>query len=158
MLHLPQLTAENKHKRIKIEVDDKPTQFNVSSLLWPHVLQVLFAFHLLYEEIKLNTLLWSDLRSLSTFLYQVSKDLQLGLYVNHYWLDFPTELSIDFSVESQIPAEDVRKLSEPSYFNKEPPNVFSYLNAMLKDLDVGYYPYLAEINNRSKDMIDVSYI
>ncbi|KAG6438796.1 hypothetical protein O3G_MSEX000232 [Manduca sexta] len=49
----------------------------------------------------------------------------------------------------------LEKLSEPTYFSREPPNIFSYLNSMLKDVDVGYYPYLTDVNNMSKDLIEV---
>nr|XP_049700108.1 anaphase-promoting complex subunit 1 [Helicoverpa armigera] len=153
-LPIPNSDGYRKGKRTSIE-PEKTSSFNTNSVLFPYVLQVLYSLHLVYEEIKLNTLLWSNLRPLSNFLYQISKDLKLDAYVNHYWLDFPTDLNLEYEEESQINEGSLKKLSEPVYFSREPPNVYSYLNSMLKDLDVGYYPYLAEVNNMSRDIIEI---
>lgn len=156
MLKLPIPNSDGYRKGKRSSVDaEKIVQFNTNSILFPYVLQVLYSLHLVYEEIKLNTLLWSNLKPLSGFLYQVSKDLKLESYVNHYWLDFPTDLNLEFEDESQITEASMKKLCEPVYFSREPPNIYSYLNSMLKDLDVGYYPYLAEVNNMSRDIIEV---
>ncbi|KAM3961524.1 LOW QUALITY PROTEIN: anaphase-promoting complex subunit 1-like [Aphomia sociella] len=161
MLHLhPIPNSENRHLRnskSKNNVEmEKSTQFNVNALLFPYIVQVLYSFHLVYEEIKLNTLLWTNLKPLSNFLYQISKDLRLDNYVNHYWLDFPTEYNLDYDqTDSQLTDVVWSKLNQPSYFSIEPPNVFSYLNSMLKDIDVGYYPYLIDVNNMSRNIIEV---
>lgn len=156
MLKLP-IPNIDSHKKRRSSIDvEKASQFNANGLLFPYVLQVLYSLHLVYEEIKLNTLLCNNLKPLSTFLYQISKDLQLVAYVNHYWLDFPTDLNLEYEEESQINEANLKKVTEPVYFTREPPNVYAYLNAMLKDLDVGYYPYLTDVNNMSRDMIEVS--
>lgn len=143
-------------RRNLMETGDPKNQFNSQSLLFPYMLPVLYSLHLVYEETKLNTLLWDELRSLSAFLYQLSKDLRLDSYVNHYWLDFPTNLTLECEkYESQVSEANLKRLNQPSYFSCEPPNVFKYLNCLLKDLDVGSYPYLPDVNNMSKDLIEV---
>ncbi|KAG6462478.1 hypothetical protein O3G_MSEX013280 [Manduca sexta] len=116
ILNLPTVNIDNKHRYIEKNIDtDKPAQFNTNALLFPYILHVLFSFHLVYEEIKLNTLLFDDLKPLSIFLYQLSKDLKLESYVNHYWLDFPTEFCLDYDdYESQMTDGVLEKLSEPT--------------------------------------------
>ncbi|CAH0686482.1 unnamed protein product [Spodoptera exigua] len=153
-LPVPNSDSHRKNKRSSTE-PEKTIQINTNSMLFPYILQVLYSLHLVYEEIKLNTLLWNNLRPLSAFLYQLSKDLKLDAYVNHYWLDFPTDLNLEYDDETQICESSLNKLCEPVYFNREPPNVYSYLNSMLKDLDVGSYPYLAEVNDMSRDIIEI---
>lgn len=149
---------ESRSKMNTVEME-KPSQFNTNCLLFPYTIQVLYAFHLVYEDIKLNTLLWSDLRPLSKFLYQLAKDLRLKSYVNHYWLDFPTEFSLNFDEnESQMSDAILKKLCEPSYFSTEPPSIFSYFNAMLNDVDLGFYPHLLDVNNTSRDLIEVRFL
>lgn len=158
MLNLQQTQAETRHSRPtkKQEDDEKPTQFNPNSLLFPYTVQVFYAFHLAYEDIKLNTLLASDLLSLSSFLYQIAKDLCLDKYVNHYWLDFPTEYNLEYNeTESQMCEAVLKKLTQPNYFQTEPPHIFHYINSMLKELDVGYYPFMQDVNNMSRDIIEV---
>lgn len=162
MLHLQSIPSDAKAARMNrlrssIEME-KPSQFNTNALLFPYTVQVLYAFHLVYEETKLNTLLWTDLKPLSAFLYQISKDLKLESYVNHYWIDFPTDYDLDCEENnSQISDAILKKLSQPAYFKTDPPNIFSYLNLMLQDSDAGYYPYLNDVNNMSKNIIEVSF-
>ncbi|CAG9788243.1 unnamed protein product [Diatraea saccharalis] len=160
ILHIASTNPDAKglrsiRSRNSIEAE-KPSQFNTNALLFPYTVQILFSFHLVYEEIKLNTLLLSDLKPLSGFLYQISKDLKLDGYVNHYWLDFPTDYSLEYE-ENELQLDDavLQKLSQPTYFTSEPPNVFSYMNSMLLDVDVGYYPYLSEVNDVSRNIIEV---
>ncbi|XP_075976673.1 anaphase promoting complex subunit 1 [Anticarsia gemmatalis] len=155
LLKLSVPNSDSYKKRRSSDDSVKPCQFNTNSLLFPYVLQVLYSLHLVYEEMKLNTLLCNNLKPLSSFLYQVAKDLKLDAYVNHYWLDFPTELNLEYEEESQISEGSLKKLCEPAYFSKDPPNIYGYLNAMLKDNDVGYYPYLADVNNMSRDIIEI---
>lgn len=158
ILNLPVTSADSKRRDryARRRSKEEKHQFNTQALLFPYTVQVLYAFHLIYEEIKLNTLLFSDLKPLSAFLYQIAKDLRLDGYVDHYWLDFPTEYALEYNTDdSQMSDTDVAKLSQPSYFTAEPPSVFAYLNSMFKDVDVGYYPYLTDVNTTSKDLIEV---
>nr|XP_037873049.1 anaphase-promoting complex subunit 1 isoform X2 [Bombyx mori] len=156
MLNLPIAGIDTKqHHKSNIDTG-AASQFNSNAMLFPYTMQILFAFHLLYEETKLNTLLYSDLKPLSIFLYRLSRDLKLDSYVNHYWLDFPTDFDIEYEDgDSLISDNCASKLNEPSYFTKEPPNVFFYLDSMLKEADVGLYPHLLDVNNTSRDLIEV---
>ncbi|XP_013161893.1 PREDICTED: anaphase-promoting complex subunit 1-like [Papilio xuthus] len=158
MLNLSPTQPESKHWKGKTKTleSDKPVQFNTNSLLFPYMLQVFYAFHLLYEDLKLNVLLSSNLKPLSSFLYQLAKDLRLNNYVNHYWLDFPNDYHYEcMETDSQVSDVMLKKLSPPNYFSPEPPGIFSYLNSMLKNCDVGYYPYLPEVNDTCRDLIEI---
>ncbi|CAG9135533.1 unnamed protein product [Plutella xylostella] len=159
LLNLPQTKSDSKTRpglsRKKSQNDDK-TQFNANALLFPYTAQVLFAFHLLYEDTKLNTLLLHELQPLSSFLYQLAKDLKLDKYVTHYWLDFPTGLCLEYEEqESQMTEGCQKRLLQPSYFSTEPPSVFAYVNSMLKDEDAGVYPYLVDVNEMSKNIVEI---
>ncbi|XP_049874978.1 anaphase-promoting complex subunit 1 [Pectinophora gossypiella] len=157
ILNLSPLSIPDRRPRTaKANVETPQVQFNCNTLLFPYIINVLYSFHLVYEEIKLNTLLSNNLRPLSSFLYQISKDLKLNAYVNHYWLDSPTDLDLDYDEDdSQMSPAVLKRLSEPNYFSAEPPNIFAYINAMLNDVDTGYYPYLSEVNTMSKDIIEI---
>lgn len=159
MLNLHPIHPETRHSRAndKKDDDDKPVSFNTNSLLFPYTVQVFYAFHLLYEDLKLNTLLATDLKPLSEFLYQISKDLCLEKYMTHYWLDFPVDYSFECDgSESQMDESILKKLTQPNYFNTEPPNIFNYIDSMFKDVDAGYYPFMLDVNNMSRDIIEVS--
>ncbi|XP_041981224.1 anaphase-promoting complex subunit 1 [Aricia agestis] len=158
MLNLKPLQTDKYTRtgKSKLDVDmEKAPQFNTNAMLFPYTVQLFYAFHLAYEDLKLNTLLSSDLKPLSSFLYQLSKDLRLEKYSNYYWLDFPTEYSFENDDESQMSEPVLKKLSQPNYFTTDPPNIFSYIDAMLKDVDVGYYTYMTDVNNTTKDIIEI---
>ncbi|CAG5043393.1 unnamed protein product [Parnassius apollo] len=160
ILNLNPAQPDTKHCRpskTKNSVEiEKSFQFNPNSLLFPYTLQVFYSFHLLYEDLKLNILLSSDLKPLSAFLYQLAKDLRLNNYVNHYWLDFPLDYNYEYEEsDSQVSDAILKKLTLPSYFSPEPPVIFSYINSMLKDIDIGYYPHLPDVNNSCRDLIEI---
>ncbi|CAH2241616.1 jg3948 [Pararge aegeria aegeria] len=160
MLNLNQIQSETtRHSRTSEKQDEdaeKPTLFNTNSLLFPYTVHVFYAFHLLYEDLKLNSLLASDLKPLSEFLYQISRDLCLEKYVAHYWLDFPTDYNFEYDEgDSQMNEAILKKLTQPNYFNTEPANIFSYINFLLKDVDVGYYPFMPDVNHMSRDLIEI---
>ncbi|XP_052742012.1 anaphase-promoting complex subunit 1 [Bicyclus anynana] len=159
MLNLNQIQSETRHSRAnerKEEDAEKPILFNTNSILFPYTVHIFYAFHLLYEDLKLNTLLASVLKPLSEFLYQISKDLCLEKYVTHYWLDFPTDYNFEYDEsDSQMNEAILKKLTQPNYFNTDPPNIFSYINSMLKDIDVGYFPFMPDVNQMSRDIIEI---
>ncbi|CAK1542886.1 unnamed protein product [Leptosia nina] len=152
LLNLPSLEVDSKHKRAE---EEKPIQFNSNALLFPYMVHLFYTFHLLYEDMKLNTLLENDLKRLAKLLYQISKDICLDKYVDHYWLDFPTDYSFVAECESQIGEEVLKRLVQPSYFSAEPPNIYAYLNSVLKDVDEGCYPYISQVNDMSKNIIEI---
>ena len=57
------------------------------------IASILFCFHLLYEDLKLDVSYWSNLSMLATLLSMMAADLQLDEYVTHYWQDFPLQVS-----------------------------------------------------------------
>lgn len=161
LLHLNEYTTgkstnmKGHTKKNFVDFEHK-TQFNQNSILFPYIIHILFSFHLVYEETKLNSLLCDDLKHIAGLLHQLSKDLRLDNYVTHYWLDFPVNLNFEYDrVESQLTEEVLKSLTQPNYFSCDPPSIFKYINGMLKEFDVGSYPYLAEVNEMSKNIIEV---
>ncbi|KAB1256699.1 Anaphase-promoting complex subunit 1 [Camelus dromedarius] len=61
-----------------------------STLLFAHIPAIFFVLHLIYEELKLNTLMGEGIRSLVELLVQLARDLKLEPYVDHYYRDYPT--------------------------------------------------------------------
>ncbi|XP_045484614.1 anaphase-promoting complex subunit 1 [Pieris rapae] len=151
VLNLKALEVDSKKK---VE-EEKSIQFNSNALLFPYTVHLFYTFHLLYEDLKLNTLLENDLRVVSKFLYQIAKDICLDKYVDHYWLDFPTHFAFAGESQSQIPQDVRKKLVQPNYFCVDPPNIFAYLNSVLKDVDEGCFPYISQVNDTSKDIIEI---
>lgn len=127
-------------------------KINVQAALYPHLPLVLFSLHLLYEELKLNSVILESLPLLGQLLYQLSIDLKFEMYTHHYFLDSPL-LSYLKSIKSQIGDSDLQKITIPNYIPRKPPNIFKTLNNMLNGLETNAFPYLSHVNPRTRNII-----
>lgn len=134
----------------------KNVEFNYGSLLFPHILQILFSLHLLYEELKLNILLIEDLQPLAQFLYQLCVDLRLDAYIVHYWKDCPNSCNLYYDAnQRQISEINLKKIIQPVYFSSEPPSIFNHLYLLLQKDTKTKYPFINSVNITSRDIIEV---
>ncbi|KAJ7419604.1 Anaphase-promoting complex subunit 1 [Pitangus sulphuratus] len=71
--------------------DDFPQSLSLdsSTLLFSHIPAIFFVLHLIYEELKLNSLMGEGLRSLVVLLVQLARDLKLEAYIDYYYRDYP---------------------------------------------------------------------
>uniref|UniRef100_A0A8D0L7S2 Anaphase-promoting complex subunit 1 n=1 Tax=Sphenodon punctatus TaxID=8508 RepID=A0A8D0L7S2_SPHPU len=60
-----------------------------STLLFTHIPAIFFVLHLIYEELKLNSLMGEAIRSLVVLLVQLARDLKLEAYIDYYYRDYP---------------------------------------------------------------------
>lgn len=127
-------------------------KINVQAILFPHFPLILFSLHLLYEELKLNSIMLESLPLLGQLLYQLSVDLKFELYAHHYFLDSPS-LSYLKTMRSQISDSDLQKIAIPSYMPRKPPRIFETLNSMLDDTDITAFPYLSHVNSRTRNIV-----
>ncbi|XP_012141180.1 anaphase promoting complex subunit 1 isoform X2 [Megachile rotundata] len=126
-------------------------KINVQSILFPYFPLVLFSLHLLYEELKLNSVMSESLPLLAQLLYQLSSDLRFDMYTHHYFVDFPSICQLNFS--SQIKEADLQKITIPNYIPSKPPNIFETLNNLLNCVEVAPFPYLSQVNQKTKNII-----
>ncbi|VVD00273.1 unnamed protein product [Leptidea sinapis] len=154
VLNLPAVATDNQRAKTKNRNTEKSLQINTNALLFPYMIHIFYAFHLVYEDFKMNTLLDADMKLLIKFLHQIARDLGLDKYLNHYWMDFPTEINLDDDDAEHVSEVVMKSLVQPNYFSAEPPNIFSYLYGILREADVGYYPYMSQVNDLTKDMIE----
>ncbi|XP_012535623.1 anaphase-promoting complex subunit 1 isoform X2 [Monomorium pharaonis] len=127
-------------------------KINVQAILFPHFPLILFSLHLLYEELKLNSIISESLPLLGQLLYQLSMDLKFELYAYHYFLDSPS-LSYLKTMRSQISDSDLQKIAIPSYMPRKPPGIFETLNSMLDGTHITVFPYLSHVNPRTRNIV-----
>lgn len=130
-------------------------RINVQAVLFPHVPLVLFSLHLLYEELKLNSVISESLPLLGQLLYQLSIDLKFEMYAHHYFLDSPSLCYLK-TVTSQVSDMDLQKITIPSYIPRKPPDTFETLDNMLNGIDTVTYPYLSHVNPKTKNLIYIT--
>uniref|UniRef100_A0A803V0C3 Anaphase-promoting complex subunit 1 n=1 Tax=Ficedula albicollis TaxID=59894 RepID=A0A803V0C3_FICAL len=120
-----------------------------STLLFSHIPAIFFVLHLIYEELKLNSLMGEGLRSLVVLLVQLARDLKLEAYMDYYYRDYPAlvKTSRQTCIIDQV---QTGFMLHPSFFSAEPPSIFQWLSSCLKGEGVQPYPYLPGICERSK--------
>ncbi|OWK53409.1 Anaphase-promoting complex subunit 1 [Lonchura striata] len=123
-----------------------------STLLFSHIPAIFFVLHLIYEELKLNSLVGEGLRSLVVLLVQLARDLKLEAYVDYYYRDYPAlvKTSRQTCIIDQV---QTGFMLHPSFFSAEPPSIFQWMSSCLKGEGVQPYPYLPGICERSKLVI-----
>ncbi|XP_012223687.1 anaphase-promoting complex subunit 1 isoform X2 [Linepithema humile] len=127
-------------------------KINVQAALFPHFPLILFSLHLLYEELKLNSVISESLPLLGQLLYQLSIDLKFEIYTHHYFLDFPSLFYLK-TVKSQISESDLQKITIPNYIPQKPPDIFETLDNILNGIDTTTFPHLSHVNIRTRNII-----
>uniref|UniRef100_A0A8C8AJY4 Anaphase-promoting complex subunit 1 n=1 Tax=Otus sunia TaxID=257818 RepID=A0A8C8AJY4_9STRI len=120
-----------------------------STLLFTHIPAIFFVLHLIYEELKLNSLMGEGIRSLVVLLVQLARDLKLEAYIDYYYRDYPAlvKTSRQTCIIDQV---QTGFMHHPTFFSAEPPSIFQWLSSCLKGEAVQPYPYLSRICERSK--------
>lgn len=145
----------------KIQTESKTAntvhgQVNVNADLFPYIRLVLFTLHLLYEELKLNTTRLCELPLLVKLLYQIALDLRMKHYVIHYWKDFPDVCPLNMNeANSQFTLNDISKINQLSILTNEPVSIMQYIYNLLSNTIVSPYPYIKNVNLRSKKFIQI---
>ncbi|UXI17364.1 hypothetical protein NH340_JMT03307 [Sarcoptes scabiei] len=130
----------------------KAMKFFGPSFLYPYQPHILFALHLIYEDLKLIQMNWTLCKDLLDFLYILSIHLDLKSYQDHYCRDFfkpctEIELKID-----PIYSENSNKIIYPNYFENDTPSIYQRVHQFLnadenKINNMKAFPFIAEDND-----------
>ncbi|KAK7806339.1 hypothetical protein U0070_020191 [Myodes glareolus] len=135
--------------RVKEEDFSQNLSLDSSTLLFPHIPAIFFVLHLVYEELKLNTLMGEGICSLVDLLVQLARDLKLEAYMDHYYRDYPTLVRTTGQVCAIDPGQ-TGFLHHPSFFTSEPPSIYQWVSSCLKGEGMPPYPYLPGVCERSR--------
>ncbi len=127
-------------------------QLDSSALLFSHLAVLLFAFHLVYEELKLETLHREEVRQLGSLLWHIARDLHCELYIDHYCRD-NAELYTKPQGDSLIPQKDLEKVQNPTFFTQKPPSVYQWLCDYITHRKCTPMPYLPGVSTSTVQVI-----
>lgn len=138
------------------EIDSEGTTaaVNPKSILFQHIRFIHFSLHLLYEDLKLNVLYSEDLLPLMKFLSRLAVDLDMEMYSLHYWKDFPEHAHL--KKLAHISPSDLNNAFTSPLITANPVNIMAHIYNLLEGVDLDPYPYLANVNNRSKNIVQVN--
>lgn len=130
-------------------------QVNGDSLYFVYLPHILLVLHLLYEDLKLDALLWDDAQLLATLLIPLASALNLSQYCDSYWRDFPLVWKTANIKLGVLQVSDSERLQGFIQRIETPPNIHSHLLALMsrtKKMN-SPYPHVKQVNGRSKDLI-----
>ncbi|CAL4136333.1 unnamed protein product [Meganyctiphanes norvegica] len=125
---------------------------NTSAPLYSSFPAILFTLHMVYEELKLNTLHWEQCSLMVTCLDQLAADLRADSYLHHYWRDFPTLCPL-YGPPVQLSEDQLSKMTFPGYFTTQPPNVMAHLHNIMNMEDLSPFPYIPDVCKTTKNII-----
>ncbi|XP_065086104.1 anaphase-promoting complex subunit 1-like [Ochlerotatus camptorhynchus] len=132
-----------------------PIPYGSDKALFEHIPSILYALHLVYEDLKLEPLLRIELKLLAEFLYELSLDVKLEKFQLHYFLDFQhlVDLRSCCFIKEEAKTKFVN-LFDADFENI--PRIFPYVHALIANPNktgLESYPCMERINSRSRDVI-----
>ncbi|GAB6031587.1 Anaphase-promoting complex subunit 1 [Chamberlinius hualienensis] len=112
-----------------------------------HLPAIHFALHLIYEEFKLNRLVYDVLPILAKVLYRFSRDLRYDEFADYYWRDFPDSICYN-DCRILVKDADLEKLVFPSCLTFEPPSIFQWIEGTLQNKLQEPFPYIPNVTKR----------
>ncbi|XP_068728740.1 anaphase-promoting complex subunit 1-like [Montipora capricornis] len=106
------------------------THLKKSALLHQHVPSILFAWHLIYEDMKLNVLGKDSLYPLAQFLYGLAVNLDWSAYMEFYCRDYPS-LVCDASHRAKQGEDELRRCSSVQPFQLLPGTTKNIFNIIM---------------------------
>ncbi|XP_074644686.1 anaphase-promoting complex subunit 1-like [Tubulanus polymorphus] len=127
-------------------------RIDVTAPLFQHIPALFYALHVVYEELKMNTLFHDDLKSVCLALCQLANELCLPNYVDLYCREF-AQLSPIVEIARQIHDDQLKLLNYPSFLSSEPPNIHQWLLSHIQRLRVDPFPFFQNVNVTIKNII-----
>ncbi|XP_032594835.1 anaphase-promoting complex subunit 1 [Drosophila grimshawi] len=136
---------------------DSPHMYSVdvTAPLFCSLPAIFYGLHLLYEDLKLDTIFQSGLNYLATFLHQLAIDMQLDSYILHYHLDFP-ELTQKTTKLTMLSEEHGAQMLYQELLRMPAPSIYAQLEHVLRGREeVAPYSYVECINERSRNVVQL---
>ncbi|XP_060661715.1 anaphase-promoting complex subunit 1 [Drosophila nasuta] len=128
---------------------------DVTAPLFRTLPAVFYGLHLLYEDLKLDSVFNSGLIYLGTFLHQLAIDMQLDSYIFHYQLDFP-ELTHKTTKLTLLSSEHGALMLYQELLRMPAPSIYAQLeHVVLGREEVVPYNYVECINERSRNVVQL---
>lgn len=138
------------------------TSYDITSssglpFLLQYTASMVSVLHLVYEELKLNTLLTGDCELLAQLLHRYVSWLRWPSYCDHYQRDFPSLYLTKYQTmraREGSPVDEVSSSTTPSS-TPSPPHIMAWLQQLLLHRKVEQFPVLLPITRRTLQIIKV---
>uniref|UniRef100_H2Y7X7 Anaphase-promoting complex subunit 1 middle domain-containing protein n=1 Tax=Ciona savignyi TaxID=51511 RepID=H2Y7X7_CIOSA len=122
------------------------------------LMSVFSVLHLVYEEQKLNTILWPNVEKMASFLYRLASDLNLPKYCYSYALDCPILMKKFLSSKMHIAldSEEQEIRSLLSSGADQEPHIYANLHQLTRGKPLNCpFPYIPNVTVRIERILKV---
>lgn len=134
---------------------------DANAILYHHIPIVIYTFHLLYEDIKLDATMQGFLEPTAELLYRLALLMKLDHYALHYFTDFPRLIHVEPA--HTIPDQTLEAFRHRAFLIKTIPSIFNFIYTELVGEGVPdsgtspstRYPIIRNVNYRSFQMLKV---
>ncbi|TDG41004.1 hypothetical protein AWZ03_012572 [Drosophila navojoa] len=128
---------------------------DVTAPLFRMLPAIFYGMHMLYEDLKLDSVFQSALIYLASFLHQLAIDMQLDSYIMHYHLDFP-ELTHKTTKLTMMSNDHGALMLYQELLRMPAPSVYVQLeHVLLNRQEVPPLSYMECINERSRNIVQL---
>lgn len=150
----PQLFGLDFFRGLNPIAQQTVVQVNSDSAYFAYLPHVLLVLHVLFEDLKLDALMWSDAQLLVTLLIPLASALNLTQYCDSYWRDFPAVWNSNNIKLGVVHPSDLDKLQGMIQRMEVPCNIHNHLLSLMSKKKICTpYPHVKLVNTRSRDII-----
>lgn len=150
----PQLFGLDFFRGLNPIAQQTVVQVNSDSAYFAYLPHVLLVLHVLFEDLKLDALMWSDAQLLVTLLIPLASALNLTQYCDSYWRDFPAVWNSNNIKLGVVHPSDLDKLQGMIQRMEVPCNIHIHLLSLMSKKKICTpYPHVKLVNTRSRDII-----
>lgn len=131
---------------------DMKQNYHSEAPLFAHIPVIFYTIHLLYEDLKLDASLNSEMKSISEFLCQLATDFKLENYRLHYIKDNPKMCYV--KSKREISSADCELLIKKELIGT-PLSVYQEISNLIGSTEFKPYPYIPNVNSRSKNIFQI---
>lgn len=128
-----------------------PMQIKKDALLQNHISSILFAWHLIYEDLKLNILGKDSLCPMAQFLCDLALALGWHAYVEYYCRDFPSLFLGSRDSPAHMTTDQQSEMFLP--LCEKPPSIIQWLYNFLNGHPVEPFPVLPRTTKHTYNII-----
>lgn len=146
-------TKSQSSKNDDDEDQEMQQTYHADAALFAHIPAILYSLHLLYEDMKLDNSLNTEMNFLSEFLYQLAVDFDLEKFKFHYIID--NAQLVHIKSKMTISTSDSGKLLRKELIG-DPINIFQEVLSLINNkATFKKFPFISNVNVLSRDIFEI---
>lgn len=153
--HLNSILNLKKQCKAIDKVTNREYHVNTNAVLFPFIKVIHYVMHLLYEDLKLNTLFTKDVPLLAKFLSRLAFELNAKDYKLYYFIEHPKICVLQDESLRCLDLNDPKIPSQPQCFETKPPSIMKFMLDIVESKEVQAFPVMKNVNDTTRNVIEI---